>query len=83
MCKTDFAEVTGSSQTRIVNVLDIQFGGESGENFELEVDRMNSEILGIDNLSAQAAVQPKENVFPNNFFTFDELMALKSMEAAG
>lgn len=51
MCKTDFAEVTGSSQTRIVNVLDIQFGGESGENFELEVDRMNSEILGIDNLS--------------------------------
>ncbi len=51
MCKTDFAEVTGSSQTRIVNVLDIQFGGESGENFELEVDRMNSEILGIDNLN--------------------------------
>lgn len=50
MCKTDFAQVTGSSETRIINVLDIQFSGEAGENLKLEIDRMNGEILHVDKL---------------------------------
>jgi Flagellin and related hook-associated proteins len=45
--KVDFAEVTGSSETRITNIFPIQYGAENGEAMELEIERMNTDILGI------------------------------------
>lgn len=48
--KTDFAEVTGAADTRIVNIFPIQYGAENGEALDLEIDRMNTDILGITDL---------------------------------
>ncbi len=45
--KVDFAEVTGSNETRITNLFPIQYGAENGEKMDLEIERMNAELLGI------------------------------------
>lgn len=54
--KVDFAEVTGSSETRITNLFPIQYGAESGEALDLEVERMNTDILGITDLDVSTVL---------------------------
>lgn len=49
--QTDFAEVTGSTETRITNILPIQFGADEGEMMELEVERMNAFLIGISDIN--------------------------------
>lgn len=48
--KANFAEITGSADMRISNLFPIQSGAEGGEKLELEIERMNSGLLGISEL---------------------------------
>ncbi len=49
--QTDFAEVTGSTETRITNILPIQYGADEGDMMELEVERMNAFLIGISDIN--------------------------------
>ncbi len=49
--QTDFAQVTGSTETRITNILPIQYGADKGEMMELEVERMNAFLIGISDIN--------------------------------
>ncbi len=48
--QANFAEIKGSADTRISNLFPIQSGAEDGEKLELEIERMNSLLLGISEL---------------------------------
>lgn len=48
--KADFAQITGYAETRITNIIPIQYGTEAGHFLDLEIERMNGEILGVDDI---------------------------------
>lgn len=49
--QTNFAEVTGSTETRITNILPIQYGADEGNMVDLEVERMNADLIGISDIN--------------------------------